>query len=77
MTDLVDLGEGFFWQPFWLHSKAAELFRQALPQYAIASLQLSRGGLLKHGLIRRLQTTCFGATCRATIHAATEMHVDG
>ena len=43
MTDLVDLGEGFFWQPFWLHSEAVELLCQALPQFAVTTLQ-SRGG---------------------------------
>ena len=68
MPDLVDLGEGFFWQPFWLHSKAVELLRQALPQYAITALQL-RGGLVKHDLTRRLQTTCSGAACHAAINA--------
>ena len=49
MTDLVDLGEGFLRQPFWLHSEASKLLCQALPHHAIATLHL-RVGMLKRDL---------------------------
>lgn len=73
MTHLVDLGEGFFWQPFWLHSKAVELLCESLPQYAITTLQLTGEVLkLKHDPMGRLQTTCFTAACCAVSNAITE-----